>query len=283
MLSDRPSGAEYTQFLPWWRWAADNLNSLIEPGKNWESEDTSKSGWYQLLNEARNEYEKGEESGVVRLANLINLAEDLDYLQESKPSVFDRFKAALASNMTADAGYLTGKWFEVRTARLLVEADIPFSSPEPPDYQIENFGIGVECHSPRLEEGGDVYQKTIGAINKKERKYHGESWFKDQSTVLMLDATWLVRAENNEVIARNESLPNDLLWGLQETVDDDGFDLVIAFLFGHAIDEHSDEKAVSCVYAPDPVQDEELGGFKDKLLSKFRREDVKIRLQDLPS
>ena len=99
----------------------------------------------------------------------------------------------------------------------------------------------------------------------------------------MLDATWLVRAENNEVIARNESLPNDLLSALHETVSSDGFDLIIAFLFGHAIDEHSDEKAVSCVYAPDPIQDEELDGFKDKLLDKFKPEDVKIRLQDLPS
>lgn len=176
MLSDRPSGAEYAHFLPWWRWAADNLNNLIEPRKNWEFKDQapSKSGWHQLLSQARSEYERGKESGVIRLANLINLAEDLDYLQEAESSVFERFRSALASNMTTEAGYLTGKWFEIRAARLLVGADIPFSSPEPPDYQLENFGIGVECHSPRLQEGGDIYQKAIGAINKKERKYYGK-------------------------------------------------------------------------------------------------------------
>lgn len=283
MLTDRPSGDNCSEYLPWWCWAAENLNSLIEPDVDWQAVDYTKSGWYKLLDRARSEYEDGKESGVIHLAHLINLAEDLNYLREAESAVFDQFKAALASNMTVEAGYLTGKWFEVRSACLLSEAGISFSMPDPPDYQIRDSKIGLECHSPRIEEGGDVYGKTVDAIQKKGKKYYGQPWFEDGASVLMLDATWLVRAEDEEVIVHNDTLPEALLEALQDTVGPDGFDLVIAFLFGHAIDQHSDERAVSCVYAPDPVQDEELRSFKDQLLSRFKPEDVNVRLPDLPS
>lgn len=283
-MTDSPQGEDLYNYTAWWEWAADNLNLLLEPREDVRLPVDKQISIARLLQEANRSYQSGSEEGVVYLAHIFNLVEDLDYLRTREPNAFASFKASLTSRSQRDYAYLTGMWFEVRVAQLLSRAGLPFTQPDPPDFSVDVNGevVSIECYSPRAVEGDALQRRTYNAVKKKERKYRGQIWTKGL-TVLALDATWLVRAQGQEAVQGEEALSEEFIAGLQQAASPTRFDLVIAFWFGHAIEKQKDKKATSCVYIPSDVAIPAVVELHQRLLAGFGPEDEeRIRLQKLP-
>lgn len=284
-MTDPPQGDEINEYLPWWEWAATNLNDLLAPREDVTAASEKPISIARLMQEAKASYLRGEEDGIVDLAHIVNLVEDLDYLKSHAPPAFDSFKAALTSRSRRSYDYLTGMWFEVRVARLLAKAGLPFEQPDPPDFSVDVDGdtVSVECYAPRAVEGDQLDRRTYNAVKKKERKYRDQDWSRGL-TVLAMDATWLVRAQGEESVQGEDALSEDFILGLQSAASPTKFDVIVAFWFGHAIEKQKDAKAISCVYTPSDVDTPAIVRFLERLLTGFQPEDEeRIRLPRLPT
>jgi len=285
MLIDRPDGDEGLEYLPWWQWTVENLELLLEPRHRLLSSEGQRTGLAKLLCQAREAYFDGDGAGVVDLAHLVSLVEDLDYLRKTNPQLFTEYKKKLTSGMAKEFGFLTGNWFEIRVARMLIRSGLQFTQPNPPDFNvnIEGIDVGVECYAPRVTVGQDVRRRVVKAVRNKESKYKGQPWILGP-TVLVLDGTWLARADGRETVQGQDALSEDFTNGLVEAATSTDYDLIIAFWFGHATSKQKDLKTTSCVSIPADIQNLTIATFRDRLLKDFGPEDdVVIRLPDLPT
>ena len=270
MLTNRPKDKDYHSFFSWWVWTKENLDYVLNPNYDFLSPKGLKKSIVKLLLKSIEDYYKSNGCGAVDLAHLINLIEDLDYLRIRNNQAFLNYKKTLVSGISNDFGKLTGTWFEIRIARLLTMNGFCFTQPEPPDFSItiNKTNLGIECKAPRTEIGSNVKKKIINAIRNTSRDYYGQEWTKTP-TILFLDATWLIRAEGNDIVEGKDPLSNNIKNGLKEAVSITTFDLVIAFWFGHTTKEQRNQNSISCVHASKGRVDKSLIIFQEKLFKDF--------------
>ncbi len=284
MITKRPSGIERNRFLPWWKWAKDNFEYLLETDLNLFVKGGKQKSISKLLLRSVETYFNGHGSGAVDLAHLINLVEDLDFLRINNDCIFRDYKSKLLSVFSNDFPYLTGLWFEIRIAKLLTLSGFQYNQPDPPDFSIliNGVNIGIECYAPRIDIGGDVKQKLYNIIKKKGEKYRGQAWLRNPS-VLILDITWIIRAAGAAVVSSENPLSKIIENGLKDVIVKTPFDLILAFWFGHASVKHRNVNSISCVHVQIKIQDPMIDVFREKLLGSFYvLEREKIQLPNLP-
>ena len=275
-----PTKAQLNSFNEWFLKIRSELNLLIEPEKDWSSKECE-NGWTKLFNEAKANYSNGIESGAVNLAYFHSLYLDLNYLQKNSEDKFKYYRSILASKKSLDSSYLTSMRFEVSIACQLVKNNFEFSVPDPPDFLLKDTNIAMECYAPRVISETDIYKKTIKSLQNKENKYHYKEWFKEKINILIIDATWLIRSNDDKISSNNTSLPNDFTWALNEFGKKSNYDLTIAYIFGNTINYETDARVTSCIYTPYNISNLELKSFCDSFLADFKQKNVQVRLPDI--
>ena len=81
MLSKQPQGFNLREYLPWWNWAVENLDMLLELKDGILSKKGGKLSLSKMLHQARDEYSANQEISAIKLAELISLVRDLDHLK----------------------------------------------------------------------------------------------------------------------------------------------------------------------------------------------------------
>ena len=90
-MTEPPQGDNINEYLPWWEWAAANLNDLLSPREDITAASGKPISIALLMQEAKASYLRGEEDGVVDLAHIVNLLRTLiisrtTLLRHSTPS-----------------------------------------------------------------------------------------------------------------------------------------------------------------------------------------------------
>ena len=271
----KPKGDAMNQYLNWWNWCLANLNLILDYKPGLQSEIGKKLAISKMLYQAKVNYSKGDSSGAVDLAHLKNFVEDLEFLRVRDFELYKNYILKFTSGVAREYGFLTGTWFEIRIARKFIESNLDYSRPkqDPPDFWInlkEDSVLGVECYAPRILPGEDIRKKVINSITNKTKRNRNEDWV-SKPTVLILDYSWIIKAQNNDDVNGQEILSSDVRDELIETSKSSYFDLIMCFFFGHA--KISDNRTSSCFFIQKDLKNELITDFRKKLLGGFKEEN----------
>ncbi len=277
-----PQNENYNDFMSWWTCVKENFTEMLD--FDFSSQTGQKRSISKLLNRAKQSFLNKNNSGVIDLNDLFNLVQDLDFLKTNNYEFFNTYKSKLISGLSNNFFYLTGTWFEIRIARMLIETKFSFEQPDPPDFEIKINGnsLGIECYAPRARIGDDILKRISNSIKNKEREYKKHPW-KSSHTILFIDGTWLKRAEGSFEINTSNLLTSQFREGLIQAINKNKcFEFVIVFFFGHDRTKNGGSRSYSCVYSPTTITNLELSQFKNTFLENYIEGDNQILLPDLP-
>ncbi len=278
-----PQNENYSDFMSWWTCVKENFTEMLD--FDFSSQTGQKKSLSKMLNRAKLSFLNNNiMSGVIDLNHLFNLVQDLDFLKTNNYEFFNTYKSKLISGLSNNFFYLTGTWFEIRIARMLIEAKFGFEQPDPPDFEIKINGdsLGIECYAPRARVGDDIFKRVSNSIRYKEREYRKHPW-KSNHSILFIDGTWLKRAEGLPEINTSNLLTPQFKEGLIQAINKNKcFEFVIVFFWGHDRTKNGGSRSDSCVYSPIILANPELNLFKNTFLENYIERDNQILLPDLP-
>lgn len=150
---------------------AELLDTQFLPGENDQITDYIRDmGEETIRLHNAGEYERRD----YNLLRMKMFAKHLSEVKDGREELFEEFKEELKKE---DYDNYFGTRFEIDIAASLIRKEIDFNHPDPPDFDIQDKDVAVECQSAHFSGGdrtiAEKIKQTIGS--KSDKDYYNES------------------------------------------------------------------------------------------------------------
>ncbi|AOV95332.1 hypothetical protein AQV86_05440 [Nanohaloarchaea archaeon SG9] len=175
---------------------AELLDTEFLPGENDQITDYMRDVAEETIRlHNAGEYERRD----YNLLRLKMFAKHLSEVKSTREELFDEFREELKKE---DYDNYFGTRFEIDVAASLIRKDIDFEHPDPPDFDVQDKNVDIECQSSHFS-GGDrtIEEKIKQTIGSKS----GKDYY-NQSNALFVDMTniYFSSADRDEDISREK-------------------------------------------------------------------------------